>query len=139
MDLTWWLRRYLYMRIRNECPVFLVPVFHFNYECNKNLITKALSKRIRKPCISLIRNPCQNLVRKPCQNLLRKPCQIRYENPVVKTMTGLSYYESPVNFSVRVDIPPWKVTNGHFLKVIVIEKLWTKLTTWRTTTNWWNP
>ncbi len=64
------------------------------------MITKALSKTIRKPCISLIRKPCQNLIRKPCQNLIRKPCQNSLRKPCSKNDDRAFVLRKPCKFLV---------------------------------------
>ena len=63
-----------------------------------------------------MQKPYQNSIRKPCQNQYESSVKIRYESPVEKTTTGLSGYETPVNFSLRVDAPPSEPNSNHILK-----------------------
>jgi len=63
-------------------PYFvLVPVFHYIYECNKDLITEALSKFGAKALSEFVTKALSNSLRKPCSKnddrafVLRKPCK----------------------------------------------------------------
>jgi hypothetical protein len=54
-------------------------------------------------------------LRKACKNRYESPVKIAIRKPCRKITTGLSSYETCVNFSLRVDTPPpdeLRVTNG---------------------------